>query len=604
MIKLLRAAQPSHRDDFWINHELARALAWSKPPQLDEAIRYYTAAVAISPKSGPALGNLSTVLLEKGMIDEAMGICQDLIRSQPNSGFAHYNLARAFERTKRFDEAIAEYRQVSRIEPKSAIAHFNLAGVFAQTGRIDEAIAEYHELFRLEPNSEAGHYNFAGLLRNLGKIDMAVAEYREVLRIAPNSWGAFGGLREILLTREPQRRNEVWAEWQRFLRSKPADHNAWFGFAELCLFLGRKEEYEVARQALLDQFASTTDPLVAERTSCACLLLPATGDILERAVALADRALAAGPEHEAFQWFQVVKGLAEYRQGQYERAMERLQKTMPLIVPPNPALLLSMAQHRLGLKKEARTTLAAVLCTQDWRDARAVTHDFWIAHILRSEAETLIAPELAAAARAAAQDEIRKFKGAHEGNVAAYRLAIAPAPDLAMPHTRFMWVLKSIGDFDGAIGESRKSISLASKDALSHNNLAWLLATHPDPARRDPEEAVTEAKKAIELDPKNVLIWNTLGVAQYRCGQWQEAIAALEKSNSLRSGGDANDWLFLAMANSRLGRSDLALSWYQKSCDWLEKNKVADDELARFRVEAEEQLKISKAQAAPKAEAR
>ena len=37
---------------------------------------------------------------------------------------------------------------------------------------------------------------------------------------------------------------------------------------------------------------------------------------------------------------------------------------------------------------------------------------------------------------------------------------------------------------------------------------------------------------------------------------------------------------------------------------WLEKNKVADDEVARFRVEAEEQLKISKAQAAPKADGR
>ena len=32
--------------------------------------------------------------------------------------------------------------------------------------------------------------------------------------------------------------------------------------------------------------------------------------------------------------------------------------------------------------------------------------------------------------------------------------------------------------------------------------------------------------------------WNTLGIAQYRAGQFNEAITTLTKSMELRSGGD------------------------------------------------------------------
>ena len=47
--------------------------------------------------------------------------------------------------------------------------------------------------------------------------------------------------------------------------------------------------------------------------------------------------------------------------------------------------------------------------------------------------------------------------------------------------------------------------------------------------------------------------WNTLGVAHYRAGAWQTATTCLERSMTLRKGGDAYDWLFLAMAHWQLG---------------------------------------------------
>ena len=74
----------------------------------------------------------------------------------------------------------------------------------------------------------------------------------------------------------------------------PPEHDDWFGYAELCLFLGDEAEYRRARDDLLAQFGSATDPTVAERTGRACLLLPAAEDELRQAVALTERAVAAG----------------------------------------------------------------------------------------------------------------------------------------------------------------------------------------------------------------------------------------------------------------------------------------------------------------------
>jgi serine/threonine protein kinase/WD40 repeat protein/tetratricopeptide (TPR) repeat protein len=135
--------------------------------------------------------------------------------------------------------------------------------------------------------------------------------------------------------------------------------------------------------------------------------------------------------------------------------------------------------------------------------------------------------------------------------------------------------------------------------ALDHNNLAWFLATHPDPKLRDPIRAVALAKKAVEAAPTEGLYWNTLGAAQYRAGDWKAAVAALKKSMELRQGGDAFDFFFLAMACERLGQKEQARKWYKQAALWVEKNGPAlaknpqyAEELRRFRAEAAELLEI------------
>jgi WD40 repeat protein len=127
------------------------------------------------------------------------------------------------------------------------------------------------------------------------------------------------------------------------------------------------------------------------------------------------------------------------------------------------------------------------------------------------------------------------------------------------------------------------------------NNLAWRLATCPDLKMRNSNRALELARKAVELAPNEGNYWNTLGVAQYRSGDWKTAIASLTKSNELLKGNELSfNAFFLAMANWQLGNKDKSRKWFHQAVEWMDKNKPKDEELIRFRAEAEELLKIQK----------
>jgi tetratricopeptide (TPR) repeat protein len=110
--------------------------------------------------------------------------------------------------------------------------------------------------------------------------------------------------------------------------------------------------------------------------------------------------------------------------------------------------------------------------------------------------------------------------------------------------------------------------SVGKANASQVNSLAWQLATAP-PGLRDPERALKLARKAVALAPGMAIYLNTLGVAQFRAGQFTEAIATLEKSLAVSTGeSDAFDLFFLAMARQRLGEVARARADFDRAVQW------------------------------------
>jgi uncharacterized protein HemY len=110
---------------------------------------------------------------------------------------------------------------------------------------------------------------------------------------------------------------------------------------------------------------------------------------------------------------------------------------------------------------------------------------------------------------------------------------------------------------------------------------------------RDPQRSVELARKAVEQVPEDGSYWDTLGVAFYRAGKWQDAIDALQKSEELLPGEVlSSNAFFLAMAHWQLDQKEEARQWYDRAAEWMDHNRTQDEELQQFRAEVEDLLGV------------
>ena len=76
-----------------------------------------------------------------------------------------------------------------------------------------------------------------------------------------------------------------------------------------------------------------------------------------------------------------------------------------------------------------------------------------------------------------------------------------------------------------AIAELRESLRIRPHSLEIANNLAWLLSTHPDPALRDPDEAVRLARGAAkQAGGRDARVLDTFAAAQAAAGRYDRAI--------------------------------------------------------------------------------
>jgi serine/threonine protein kinase/WD40 repeat protein/Flp pilus assembly protein TadD len=186
---------------------------------------------------------------------------------------------------------------------------------------------------------------------------------------------------------------------------------------------------------------------------------------------------------------------------------------------------------------------------------------------------------------------LRARHGIYQEAIADWSRTITLEPDHADAYIGRAHSYHSLGQWDQAARDYAKAAELRPDWSECHNDAAWLLATHPDPRRRDAGRALALARRAVELEPEEGDYWNTLGVALYRIGDWRGSIAALENAIAFH-GRTSYDEFFLAMSCWQLGQHPEARRAYDWAVEWTQKNKPHDTELRRFRGEAAELLGI------------
>jgi len=280
----------------------------------------------------------------------------------------------------------------------------------AETGRHQEACDTLERALRMLPGDVDARgaadvrTRLADVLLDLGRREEAVVKLREALALCEplELDDAFKQARTTWF--EAMARGGTWdeglVELQENLAARANSIQSWFGYAELCAFLGRNDDYRDARADLLERFGESTDPQVCESVGRACLLLPASGDELARSRALIERAVASVRDWR-LPYFMLARALAEYRAGRADAALSSVRDgAVAQALFPAPKLVEALALGRTGRTAEARHALAQAATavdwgsrSVDWSQRSATNREMWIFHVLRREAESSVLPE-------------------------------------------------------------------------------------------------------------------------------------------------------------------------------------------------------------------
>ncbi len=146
--------------------------------------------------------------------------------------------------------------------------------------------------------------------------------------------------------------------------------------------------------------------------------------------------------------------------------------------------------------------------------------------------------------------------------VAAWREAIALAPDDPRAHNNFGLALMESGQLDEAIQHFRKSLELRTESSQTENNLGTALAE-----KGIVDEALVHFRKAVDLNPDNASAQINLGNAlSLKTEQRDEALIHLRKGVEMQPGSPSgqND---LGIVLARLGILDEAAAHIQKAVE-------------------------------------
>ncbi len=185
-----------------------------------------------------------------------------------------------------------------------------------------------------------------------------------------------------------------------------------------------------------------------------------------------------------------------------------------------------------------------------------------------------------------ARDEMARAyleSGNRERADALLDASIALHPDHPSLRDHHSASLAARGRFAEAIAGLREALRSAPYEAEIVNDLAWELANSGDPSLRRPGQALTLAQRACALDPESAWYRNTLGVAWYRLGDFDQALAVLEIVLEMPRGGGPLDHLFLAMTRQQLGDPAGALRHFESAEAVVERR---DAEYLRLHAEA------------------
>jgi tetratricopeptide (TPR) repeat protein len=409
------------------------------------------------------------------------------------------------------------------------LAHCNVGMEFSDAGKYDLALAELSAALEDHPVYGDAFYYLGKTYERMGKIDEAMDNYRSALRIWPFHLYARFRLAELLHTHGKQ--FEALEQFSQATRFDPDNPEIFYRLGLALLDDGEWAEASAQFEKTLRLDSSYTEALAP----LAKALLKQ--DRLTEAAARSVQLLRLEPANVDAH---ITYGGALWRLDRRGEALAHYKKASELM-PSNPVPhydlgTVWLAQRDLGAA--ATEFSEALRLKPDYTEAVA---DLGRALAGQGKLEEAL-PYLREAVRLCSTNanyflalgNAQVLAGQTNEAVATFTNVARLQPDLPEKLALAGKSLASQGQPDAAVANFKTALWVRPDWPAGLNNLAWMLATHPQASARNGQEALRLAHRACDLTGgKEPRMWNTVAAAYAELGQFDDAVAAAEKARDM-----------------------------------------------------------------------
>jgi tetratricopeptide (TPR) repeat protein len=602
------------------------ANTYGRPEYATRAIEEYKLALNADPTSKYLNNGLAELYFRTGHVRDAIMAAQEQIKKDPNNLDAHKLLGNIYLRSLGDGQqngasedvlklAIGEYTKIVSLEPNDVQNRLLLGQLYSFAHDSVHAEEQFAAAEKIDPGSEETALNLARLyteqgdptraikvLSSLpeddktGKTEFvlgasydrlkdtqhAIEAYKKALELEPDNLDTERALARALLS--DNQLTAALAAYQDIAAGDPTDPDAYLHISEI---QRRQGNYEEALTTLKKAKALVSDSLEINFNE-----------------GLIDDAL--GRYDDAVQIFEKMVADSEHSSGQYSESEKS-----------NRALFL----ERLAILYREQNKIDQAIATYQ---KMAELGGEYVSHAYESEVDTyrdIHAYDKATQVAREATEKLPKDRGIKlmyalqltdnghvEEGIALAKSMLTKTPadlevyrQLANIYTRLRrWQdaasaidqadqLSSKSDdkffiaflrgtlyerqklYDQAETEFRKALALDPNNSMTLNYLGYMLADHGIKL----EEALGMIKKAVELDPQNYAYLDSLGWAYFKLGQYGLAETDLRKAVE-RNSADATVHDHLGEVYEKTGRLKLAAAQWEESLNEYSHTMAAD----------------------------
>lgn len=504
-----------------------------------KALEEFRLTLLYDPQSVLVHLRIAAEYIRLGMITESLESAQTAIEIEPKNIDARMMLGGLYTSLKAFDKALTHYRKVLETEPYQPEAAILVGGLLAEQRKYKEAIDHLDSLTKAKKFEEPEKaYYFIGRIRteqDTPQLDLAEKAFRRALTIRPDFSEAAYALAGVLKKMGKE------TEGMKLLKSFQDKYGPQKDMARVLsqYYLG-SEDYDRAYEQLSYLEGFERDNL---NVKVQMALILVERQRYEEAAERFEEILLQSPESDKIRFY---LGAVYEELSRWELAEENYDK-----VPASSTYYVDAVIHQAQIVHRQKSLPKAIEIVEKAIELRADQAPLY-------------------AYLASLFDESKQFTKAEK--------MLADATEKFPKNAQLQFFLGSIYDRVGKTEKMtatmRKVLEIDPEHAQAMNYLAYILADK----NLNLEEAEALARQALDLQPQDPYVLDTMGWVFFKQGRMDLSIQYLEAAYKLRA-DEAVIVEHLADAYFKMQMVQKAESYYMKSIE------LSQDEEYRKKVE-------------------